>query len=512
MDLLFSISNSVTQEEWEKAYEESLYLADKLGLADWERFYYKGVRHYAYCKVKEQAKMEFGEEEHFLRACSEYNHICGRNYIRLDRKLNKHKYKKNAGPAILEEIDSYTNVNSKRFENQTSHYHYEIWGGYYYIRVLAILCLLEGRLKEKVFIYGEVGKEDFEAAVSIANKYLKDPIEVSARCDYKRLYEIVKTIDIPDEEKLNLMENAYLGEIDLNYKSFIEARFDKTAINKFWKKRFKDCDVQDDGFKETLKAYLSYGFDFKDLFTYISFAKTREKCLKLLELVIRIENNKDKFSKALGLTRDPKDNGVRGFSLEFRRSLFGPKCTIDATYSFDDYVTELSKHFGEQIDVRDFLKEKIKDEDEEGFILRLKDFADNEEDDYYYSKDERKYDIFHSPLLIHYKTGYTITPFLLGEIKEVVKKSKELLAGKEFKEIEKKETLEQIYDLIDMNPNFPVRDIDWRHAIDFFYAHSDAVKRYYPLFRMKLKCFSLEESIAKALFLNDEFFEFCKGL
>ena len=113
---------------------------------------------------------------------------------------------------------------------------------------------------------------------------------------------------------------------------------------------------------------------------------------------------------------------------------------------------------------------------------------------------------------MHYKTGDTMSPFILDEIKEVVKANKECLAEKGFKEIEKKETLEQIYDLIDMKPHFPVRDIDWRHAIDYFNAHSDAIKRYYPLFRMKPEFFSAEEDIAKALFLNDEFFDFCKGL
>ena len=113
---------------------------------------------------------------------------------------------------------------------------------------------------------------------------------------------------------------------------------------------------------------------------------------------------------------------------------------------------------------------------------------------------------------MHYKTGDTLSPFILDEIKEVVKANKESLAEKGFKEIEKKETLEQIYDLIDMNPHFPVRDIDWRHAIDYFNAHSDALKRYYPLFRMKFDCISTKEGIAIAMFLNDEFFEFCKGL
>ena len=67
----------------------------------------------------------------------------------------------------------------------------------------------------------------------------------------------------------------------------------------------------------------------------------------------------------------------------------------------------------------------------------------------------------------------------------------------------------QYYELIDIYHHFPVREIDWHHAIDYFNSHSDALKRYYPLFRMKFDFFSPNEDIAKALFINDEFYEFC---
>ena len=113
---------------------------------------------------------------------------------------------------------------------------------------------------------------------------------------------------------------------------------------------------------------------------------------------------------------------------------------------------------------------------------------------------------------MYYKTGDKIAPYLLKDIKAAVKLNKKRLADKEFKEIETKETTEQIYELIDLQHQFPVRDIDWFHAIDYFNSHSDALKRYYPLFRMKLELFSSNEGIAKALFINDEFFEFCVGL
>ena len=113
---------------------------------------------------------------------------------------------------------------------------------------------------------------------------------------------------------------------------------------------------------------------------------------------------------------------------------------------------------------------------------------------------------------MYYKTGDTLSPYLLKEIKEAVKTNKERLSDAKFKELEGKDVLEQIYELIDIYPHFSARDIDWQHAIDYFNTHSDALKRYYPLFKMKFEFLTPAEDIATALFMNDEFYEFSKSL
>ena len=510
MYLCYSISRSVTQKEWNKVYEESLVLAQQLDLADWGKFYYKGVRSYAYCKVKEKTEEDFGKTKHFWLACGEYNHMTDGEYFRLNREIDMKKYNENAGPAILAEID-YTNSINGDYEDQIRTRDIKIWGGAYFIRLLAILCFMESKLKEKMYIYGDINKGNCENAIKFANDYLEKPIELPARCDYNKLYDIVKTLDISEEKKLYLMEKAYLGDIDIKFKIFIEKKFDKKVIKKHWKNRFKDCAIDDYDFETNLKAYLSYGFDFKDLFSYITFTNTKEEYTQFLETIFKIERNKDSLSKSLGFTRDLKDDNVRGFSWEFRCSLFGPKALdLSNHFTFEDYVNELSKYFGNQIDIRNFLKEKIKDEDEKVFLAKVKEYC--HKDYYYVFKGEDKYDIIFANDLMTYKKGDKIAPYLLKDIKAAVKTNKKRLADKEFKEIEAKETTEQIYELIDLRHQFPVRDIDWFHAIDYFNSHSDALKRYYPLFRMKLELFSSNEGIAKALFINDEFFEFCEGL
>ena len=263
MYLCFSVSYSVTQEEWEKVYEETLFLADKLDLADWKKFYYKGIRHYAYCRIKEETDNDWGEEKHFWCTCSEYVYMSDGEYFRLNRELNKHKYNKNAGPAILTLLNSY---DYKLYEKEIKNHTTRTWGVPYFFRLLAILCLLENRLKEKVYIYGDMTKEDCEHAIKIANQYLKEPIGLPARCDYNRLYEIIKTIDISEERKISLIREAYLGDKNLKFKKFVEDNFDKKVINNYWKKRFKKLDIEHYYELESeLKVYFSYGFDLKNL-------------------------------------------------------------------------------------------------------------------------------------------------------------------------------------------------------------------------------------------------------
>ncbi|WP_022933100.1 hypothetical protein [Treponema bryantii] len=509
--LYFSISNSVTQEEWTKVYEETLVLANKIYLTDWEKFYYKGVGAYAFCKVKEHTNKYFGEKTHFWQASSDYNYMNTGDIFRLKREIDN--YDENAAPAILEQLYLSPDVRSKIYENQIRQRGLRIYGDTYYIRLLAILCFMESKLKEKIFICGDFDREDCEKAVKIVNNILDEQIELPARCDFNRLYSIVRKTDISEEEKIYLMEKTYLGNINFYYKELIEEKFGRETLNNFWKYRFKEYEIGSYNFQQALEAYFSYGLAFKDLIKYIQLNNTKEDYLKLLKSIIEAENNRDRYSRNVGISRDPKNNIVHGFSLGFSHSLFGPDTTdsfIFIKFTIDDYINELSKYFDSQIDIRNFLLENIKEEDEVSFENRLRECC--HKDSYVIFDGEKDYDIFLPQDLIYYKIGDRIAPYLLDKIQNVGENIKNKLEDKEFKEISQKETTDQIYELIDIDYQFPARDIDWVHAIDYFNTHSDALERYYPLFRMQPELISPAEEITKAIFINDAFYDFCKNL
>lgn len=514
LSLSFSISNSVTQEEWEKVYEKTLFLAEKLNLADWNKFYYRGIRAEAFCTVKEQKEKEYGEVNYYWKSNSEYNLMLPGAMFRLRRKLKYYKFNKDSGPAILNSMDFYlTGNHSDRFSDQTTSMLYiENIGGAYHVRLLAILCFIESKLKEKIFIGGDIDFSECKDAVELANKFLDEPInELPARCDYRRLYEIIQKLDISDNDKIYLMERTYLGEIDINYKNFIEQKFGKTVIKKFWKNRFSGCnDINDSNFEFKIHKYFTYGFSFKDLLSYIPFSIEKESLSKFLEIVLSTYTTDSRISRIVGITRNPKDNIIRGIPKVFYNSLYGKDVNIlNECPTLDNLVNGLTKYFDDEITIRKILKEHITDEAEDQFITRVKKSL--EEDDYY-STQSKQYDIFISYYLLEYRTGDKLSPYLMKEIKTTLSKCKKSLDDEEFKELEKKDITEQIYELIDLKPYFPVRDIDWRHAIDYFHTHSDALKRYYPLFCLSFEYFSATPHIAKALFINDEFYEFCKSL
>ncbi|EID86346.1 hypothetical protein MSI_06970 [Treponema sp. JC4] len=506
----FILSNSVTQDEWEEVYEKTLFLADKLGLADWDRFYYKGIRHYGYCKVREQSNKDFGKIERYWKACADYKHLRTSEYFRLNRELPENHYDKNAGPAILNINNYFSQKYKSTTKKEPLRKETESMAKILQDLYLAIFCFMESRLKEKIFIYGDISYRDCEIAVDMVNKYLEEPIGLPAICNIERLYEIVNPLNITDVEKLHLMENAYLGNINLKYKRFIEQHFDKKSISEFWTNRFKDYDVKDPEFKEKLTMYFTYGFDFKDLFSYINLKETKEEYTKFFDLVIKAGMHKDRF-KELGLVRNPENNKVKGFDDEFYSSLFGAESkTAIRNYTFDDLVTEFNKYFGSKIDVRKILEEKIIEEDDESFITRFKEFVNKPCS---FDEEEEKYDICYPFLIMHYQKGDTMSPYIQQCINDALSCVDEALSSEEFKQLEKKEITEQIYDLIDMRPHFPVRDIDWHHAIDYFYTHSDAIRRYFPIFKMKVEdYFSATREISRTLFMNDEFFEYCKNL
>lgn len=479
--LYFALSKSVTQEEWERVYEESLYLAQKLNLADFTKINYKGVSPQCFCRVKEhQTSYDEKEDPHWC-ASADYSYMNEAEEFWLRRKLKNEKDDKNAGPAILLALPFYTDYKEKDpIYNQVEfHWGNKTQGYIYHAYLLGIACMMETRLKEKVYIYGDITLEQCKIAIEIINQYAKEPVELPARCNFERLYNIVKTLQISEENKLLLMEGTYLGDLNFECGELIRNNFDQNSITLFWNYIFKEYDNVMDLTKK-LTNYLVLGFDFKEIHKYISLDDS-DTCKKLLWAIIDLGN---KQNPLINITKN-------------------------------QLIFEFSKLVGNKIDIDKLILEKEEWEKsfkKDSLITQLYKIQNNvKEEREKYLEVQDNYDITIPEHFIYYEKGKSILPELLNYLKDTKDFIIKILKEKDYNALLQKSYIQQINTLIKMNPWFPVRDIDWMHAIDYFEAHTDALSRYYPLFRMKINYYTPYKAIAQALFINDDFYDFFIG-
>ena len=477
----YALSNSVTQKEWKKVYEESLYLAQKLALADFTDFSYKGINLHCYRKISEHQENCDGKNDPHWCAMADYKYMNDAEEFWVRKKLENKEYNPDAGAAILHFLPNYTNhkIDGPMCNQVKLYWGSKTQGHTYHAYLLGIACMLETRLKEKVYIYGDIEKEHCEIAVDIINQYAKEPVELPARCDFGRLYNLVKSQKISEEDKLLLMEGTYLGKLDLVCGDFIRKNFDEETLNTFWKNKFKKEDTSVFEITKALTTYLSLGFDLKEINKYLSFDDTII-CENFICALIDIGN---KQNPLIAMTKE-------------------------------ELLAEAEKQIGDKIDIKAVIAKKEKEDESynnDSFIMKLKKIENEMKEEHKkLLESEDKYDINLPPEFIYYKKGQTISPELL----ECLSKTKEYVIEKVkepyYIELLQDKPKEQIEALIIMNSWFPVRDIDWTHAIDYFETHEDALKRYYPLFRMDIGYATPFKAIAQALFINDDFYEFFK--
>mgnify|MGYP007000003776 CR=1 FL=1 len=82
----------------------------------------------------------------------------------------------------------------------------------YHIYLLAIACLLEVRLGDKIFIYGDITRSQCLQAIELINQYLDEPIHLPSRCVPARFYERVERLPFSTEEKQKIYASLLLGE------------------------------------------------------------------------------------------------------------------------------------------------------------------------------------------------------------------------------------------------------------------------------------------------------------
>ena len=277
-----AISKSVTNEEWRQVYEESLKMVKAFPFAEKRRINIDGIDTICLVETKEQeATYGFnGNVRIGWDTVGDYDYMCTAEDYYTPRNLVKEdEYLEQCEDALYGVLPAYLNYDwkDKRFDVI-----YDLWGAKtqgepYHMYLLAVACMIESRLGVKAFIYGDITRGQCAKAVEMANEILENPINIPARCDAERLIERVNTLPITDKEKIDVFEKFFLGKKDLEFGRMFRKYFEESSLNEYWKGRFANYNVSQNGFHNVLNDYLLWGFEFDLLCDFVNFEDNEGK-------------------------------------------------------------------------------------------------------------------------------------------------------------------------------------------------------------------------------------------
>lgn len=515
-----NVSNKVTQEEWEKAYEEALILVDKF-------------------KLVEMGKIEkFGKKIACLVPTKERN-LDGRlgwttvgdgKYLRLaeDQSL----YRKISSPKDSEEYaDPLMYVLGEHgiedFKNPYVKHLHCFFGGKtqgepYHTALLAISCLMDDRLNGEAVCSGDITYGQCEKAIRLANQFLAKPIGTPLRCDLDRLYKRVCKLPIEKAKMLNAFEATYLGPKDRKYYDFVNTEFSDELKRCFVRESFRGNRLGTEGFSQSMQRVLSYPISITDICeefialqpeTLLGKDKSENNPYELfIEHVLDTSIYKQKKDLRNCLDIDAGSGEIMTVEKQFANVLLlGLRNNnVDRYIPLDELKNRISAVFGQKCDVCKKIDAYIKP------LLQKKDNCKSLLNDVHdkfnaaVDKASRTYDITHFEDLPFYKKGNTFYPTLLERVKYVVKFYKGVVNEPNFAEIAAECLAEKIeFMRIQDNGLYLTKEI-WEKVLKDLEEHPDSFERYYPMVRVVVE--GPVRDFLHAYVGNDEFYEFCQTL
>ena len=453
-----SVSSRVTQEKWEKVYEEALFLAQKLDLASRETVEIHGRA--VTCLVPTRESTWDGMRGFWVKA--DYANGTGAESFFFPRELRMNR-KEDDGTDILVHhalniglLDIPYPVGSSR----------NIWGdktqGYtYHYGLLAVGCLVEDRLFKDACVSGDITAGQCREAVRRANQHLSCPIQVPCRCDKDRFLKRISALPLSEESKIRLAKGLYLGRPDQAYGDALRECFSKEALLGYWRDELRRFPMNQLGFRWKLQGYLSLGFGIRELCSLVSFSgkegnSSYEKFLRLL-LDAKLHVKERDFCDELAPDPEaPQLVGIETFVVNaFMTAVNNPKAK--RYIPLEELKTILREELGTMCDT-DQLIDTILSKEEPGTAKELSSHAKKEEE----AQGEEHYDIQREEDLFRYRPGDTILPSLEVRLCKIMAIKDLVEENPDYKNLEAssvKEKLDSIARVSRIVPCF--RDKDW---------------------------------------------------
>lgn len=403
-------------------------------------------------------EVAFGEsKERGWCTTMDYNSLDGaEEYFIPEKLVDDRMLNPSAGDAMLEALPAYMNYDS---EDERFCQTYSIPGGKtqgcaYHMYLLSVACLIEDRLGEKAFVYGDITYEQCRKAVKIANEYLEKPIVIPARCEAERLYRRIRKLSFDEIEQIELFEQFYLGVRDECFYKFEREHFHKNTIRNYWKRKFEHSYIGTTAFQKNLKKYLSSGLGLTELCSVV--------------------NMRDK----------------------------------DGNYQYERFVQSVmdTKIHIKEKDTEDYLEicQNSEQPYRTGTLMAkfLFDSAQNPRVERYIPIEEIRTEL---------KNGCSVEPGLQDVLRKSILFYQETIREERYHILMSGTHEERCRYLIEQNRHLLIRDCEWMTIFSEIEKYPATYERYYPMVRVQISSIRLMHMV-RAFVVNDELYEYAKEM
>lgn len=534
------ISKSVTKEEWENVYEETLQLVKHFPLAERRKIKIHDID--TICLVPTQEREEtcgWNNEEVQVgwTAHGDYFTMRTAEMYYLARDLvEEEDYDEEAGDAILGALPVYMSYDWK--DERFSHV-YNLWDAKtqaepYHILMLAIAALIEARLGFKAFTYGDITRGQFKRAVEVANQYLETPITMPDRCCMDRLLNRVKKLSLSEEEHLAVFEAFYLGTKDEKMGEYMRQNFSESTIDSYWKNKFKKSTIGTYGFDNLFSEYMLWGFSLQKLCGYVQFQDEKGN-MQYEEFVKRVLDAKLHLQTKNCvdvLKIDQEEENPYSIATQFAQIILGgaKNKKVNRYIPLEEIRTILVGELGTRCNVDEIIDEYILKEGEQK-INNLKDAGISEEEfdkaveqdksEVLYQIMEKKrasmekqretYDITDLQKLIYYKKGATMSPELVESVIYFKNFLDSALSEERYKKLMLMDAHYKCSWVVQQNRYILIRDKDWDKVFSDIEQHPESFGRYYSIFRVDMSPLGVSD-MCTAFMLNDDLYTYSKEM
>ena len=533
IEIHLSISDSVTQQEWEAVYEETLQLVQAFPLADLRRALIKGIPVHCLVPTREQKEIgrwNRGRIDTGWSTVGDYETMMTAENYYLPRNLvDDRKAAPDGKDALLGIIcdDMDEDWDDSPYKNFYTLWSNKTQGKPYHLYLLAIACLIQARLGKKAFVYGGITRGQCRKAVEMANEHLSTPIDLPDQCDMERFLRRVSALPLSKIQQLTVFTKLYLGTQDAEFGTFLRKACSEETCDAYWHKVFQKFAFGTIGFDDSLSNYLLWGFDLEKLCQLVN-EKGAEFVKRVMDAKLHIKD-KD-CSDALQIDWEEsrpysvatlfaqlafagaKNRKVDRYIPieEIRKSLrkgLAGHCDTDTV--IDEYLAAEAEKPPIRIPKRGMSEEEIKDaysQDAADVFSQIMEIKRQELDE-----ERKKYVIDAYEDLIYYKKGDTMHPDIRDSLYGLFVFFEDMLQEDVYRKLMSHSAKIRCKWLVEQNEHFLFRDRDWERIFTEIEEHEESYARFYPMMRADIKSEN-HRFMVTAVALNDELYEYGREL